>query len=203
MWRLSSLFGEATRSRALSIGGLGLLASVVVAVSAGPVSAQDKDTLHVEVDKAHLIQLDENAATVMIADPTVADVTVESPRLVFVIGRAVGETSLFILDAGGNRMVDSNIIVDERADPVEAEPDTPAPVISAAPAAAKPKEREVTVFRNVTSEETLSCEPVCGAGDDAGGGAGGGGKQKTGGTSSPTEIDLDPSKSRDVTVPLK
>ena len=195
MWRISSLFGGAARSRAPSIGGLVLFASVVIAASAGPLSAQDKDTLHVEVDKAHLIQLDENATTVMIADPTIADVAVESPRLVFVIGRAVGETSLFILDADGKRMVDATIVVDERADLVEDEPDPPAPVISAAPAAAKPKERVVTVFRNVDAEETLTCEPVCTAG--------GGKKQPAGGTSSPTEIDLDPSKSKDVTVPLK
>ena len=99
MGRFSSFAGGAARSRALTIGGLVLVASVIIAVSAGPVFAQDKATLHIEVDKAHLIQLDENAATVMIADPAIADVTVESPRLIFVIGHAVGETSLFILDA--------------------------------------------------------------------------------------------------------
>ncbi len=201
MWLFSSFAGGAARSRALSTGGLVLIASVVIAASAGPVFAQDKDTLHVEVDKAHLIQLDENATTVMIADPEIADVAVESPRLVFVIGRAVGETSLFILDADGKRMVDATIVIDERADLVEAEPDTPppAPVISAAPAAPKKQEREVTVFRNVSAAETLTCEPVCGAG----GGAGGGGKKPAGGRSSPTEIDLDPTKSRDVKIPLK
>ena len=196
MGRFSSFAGGAARSRALTIGGLVLIASVIIAVSAGPVFAQDKATLHIEVDKAHLIQLDENAATVMIADPAIADVTVESPRLIFVIGHAVGETSLFILDADGKPMVDTTIVVDERADLVEAEPDTPAPAISAAPTAAKQKEREITVFRNVTAEETLTCEPVCGAG-------GGGGKQPAGGRSSPTEIDLDPSKSKDVKIPLK
>ncbi len=164
MWRISSLFGGAARSRAPSIGGLVLFASVVIAASAGPLSAQDKDTLHVEVDKAHLIQLDENATTVMIADPEIADVAVESPRLVFVIGRAVGETSLFILDADGKRMVDATIVVDERADLVEAEPDTPAPSFVATPAPAKQKEREVTVFRNVAAKQTLTCEPVCAAG---------------------------------------
>ena len=199
MWLFSSFSGGAARSRALSTGGLVLIASVVIAASAGPVSAQDKDTLHVEVDKAHLIQLDENAATVMIADPNIADVAVESPRLVFVIGRAVGETSLFILDADGKPMVDTTIVVDERADLVEAEPDAPAPSYSAAPAAAKPKERAVTVFRNVTAAETLICAPVCGGG----GGGGGGGKQPAGGTSSPIGIDLDPSKSKDVKIPLK
>ena len=195
MWDFSSFVGRARRSRARLVGRLGLFAFAVIAVSAGAVSAQDKDTLHVVVDKAHLIQLEVNAATVMIADPVIADVAVESPRLVFVVGRAVGETSLFILDADGNRLVDANIIVDERPDMIDVEPYTPA--YSAAPSAAKTEEREVKVFRNVTAEETLSCEPVCGAG------GGGGGKSKSGGTPSPTEIDLDPTKSRDVTIPLK
>ena len=197
MWDFSSFVGRARRSRARLIGRLGLFAFAVIAVSAGAVSAQDKDTLHVVVDKAHLIQLEVNAATVMIADPVIADVAVESPRLVFVVGRAVGETSLFILDADGNRLVDTNIIVEERSDIIDVEPYTPAPSYSAEPSAAKTEEREVKVFRNVTAEETLSCEPVCGAG------GAGGGKSKTGGTSSPTENDLDPSKSRDVTIPLK
>ena len=164
MSQFSRFISGAMRLRARSIGGLVLFAGVVIAVTAGPVSAQDKDTLHVEVDKAHLVQLEANAATVMIADPEIADVAVESPRLVFVIGRTVGETSLFILDADGNRMVDATIIVDERADLVEAEPDTPAPTFTAAPAVAKPKGREVTVFRNVSAEETLTCEPICAAG---------------------------------------
>ena len=196
MSQISRFIGGAMRLRARSVGGLVLFAGVVIAASAGPVPAQDRDTLHVEVDKAHLVQLESNAATVMIADPNIADVAVESPRLVFVIGRAVGETSLFILDADGKPMVDATIVVDERADLVEAEPDTPAPSYSAAPAAAKPKERAVTVFRNVTAAETLICAPVCGGG-------GGGGKQPAGGGSSPTKIDLDPSKSKDVKIPLK
>ena len=195
MSQFSRFISGAMRLRARSIGGLVLFAGVVIAVSAGPLSAQDKDTLHVEVDKAHLIQLDENATTVMIADPEIADVAVESPRLVFVIGRAVGETSLFILDADGNRMVDTTVVVGERADLVEAEPDAPAPTYSAAPAATKQREREVTVFRNVAAQQTLTCEPVCAAG--------GGKKRPAGGSPSPTEINLDPSKAKNVKVPLK
>ena len=164
MWDFSSLVGRARRSRPRLVGRLGLFAFAVIAVSTGAGSAQDKDTLHVVVDKAHLIQLEVNAATVMIADPVIADVAVESPRLVFVIGRAVGETSLFILDADGNRMVDTTVVVGEREDQVEAEPDAPAPTYSAAPAATQQKEREVTVFRNVAAKKTLTCEPVCAAG---------------------------------------
>ncbi len=165
MWRIPGFARDAARLRMPSAGGLLLIASVVIAASAGQASAQEQDTLRVEVDKAHLIQLKEDAATVMIADPEIADVAVESPRMVFVLGRALGETTLFILDADGNRLVDANILVEAQADMVEAEADTPAPSLAVAPAPAKQKEQQVTVVRNVTEEETLSCSPICGGGE--------------------------------------
>ena len=74
-----------------------LCATFVVAVLSAAAGAQ---TLHVGVDKASILRLDTDAATIMIANPAIADIAVENSRLIFVLGRTTGETNLFILDKG-------------------------------------------------------------------------------------------------------
>ncbi|MCH7929654.1 MAG: pilus assembly protein N-terminal domain-containing protein [Proteobacteria bacterium] len=88
------------------------------------------------VDKAHLMHLDTDAGTIMVADPTIADVVLESPRLVFIVGRAPGETNLYILDVNGAEIVHTDLLVVPNVD------------------------REVTLDRN-TVEATFSCAPRC------------------------------------------
>ncbi|MGH6718677.1 MAG: pilus assembly protein N-terminal domain-containing protein [Alphaproteobacteria bacterium] len=98
-------------------------------------------TLRVELDKVAVLRLDKDANVVYVANPAIADVVVESPRLVFVLGRSPGETSLRILDSRGRDIVDSTIVVV----PTEA--------------------RTVTINRNETDsgaiELTFSCDPRC------------------------------------------
>jgi pilus assembly protein CpaC len=52
----------------------------------------------VEIGKGRLLRLDRPAASVFVADPAIADVEVRSPTLLYLFGRAPGETSLFALD---------------------------------------------------------------------------------------------------------
>ncbi|MFQ5958809.1 MAG: pilus assembly protein N-terminal domain-containing protein [Alphaproteobacteria bacterium] len=96
------------------------------------------EPLRVVIDKARLMRLDADASTVMVANPDVADVAVETSRMIFVLGRQIGETNFFVLDAQGNEIFHSDLVVVPNLD------------------------REVTLHRN-TAEETLSCEPRCGA----------------------------------------
>ncbi len=51
------------------------------------------------------------AASVAIANPAIADVQVVSPRLLFVNGKAAGETSLIAVDAQDNVILQGNILV--------------------------------------------------------------------------------------------
>ncbi len=60
----------------------------------GPATMQ----LSLEIGKGRLIRLDAPAASVFIADPKIADIQVKSPVLVYVIGKAPGETTLFAVD---------------------------------------------------------------------------------------------------------
>jgi len=47
-----------------------------------------------------LIKLDTPAETVFLADPNVADIEMKSPRLLYVYGKAMGETTLFAIGSG-------------------------------------------------------------------------------------------------------
>ena len=61
--------------------------------------------IKVTVNKAHLMRLDGDASVIMLADPSIADVVLESRRLIFILGRTPGETNLFILDRRGNKIL--------------------------------------------------------------------------------------------------
>ncbi len=112
------------------------LAAVIGLVLFAALPAGAAEPLRVIVDKAHLMRLDIDAAIIMIADPTVADVVLESPRTLFIVGRAPGETNLYVLDVNGAEIVHTDVVVVPNAD------------------------REVTLNRN-TLGATFSCAPRC------------------------------------------
>lgn len=55
--------------------------------------------ISLEIGRGRLIRLDRPATEIFVADPTVADIQVKSPRVVYVFGKNRGETSLFALDS--------------------------------------------------------------------------------------------------------
>ena len=126
--------------RGFHAGALGWLVALAGVWLGGPADAAS-DRIRVELDKATLIRLEKDADVVFIGNPAVADVTVESPRLLFILGLTPGETCLRILDADGADIVATNIVVVPTAD------------------------RTVTVSRNTPNrggiELTYSCDPRC------------------------------------------
>ena len=94
------------------------------------------ENLVVEVDHALLLRLDNDADIVHIANPNIADVALESPRLIFVVGLTPGQTGVYILDRDGNEMLSGSILV----------------TVSSS--------NEVTLNRNA-SEHTFACAPRC------------------------------------------
>jgi hypothetical protein len=125
-----------------------------------PTSAVAKP-LKIILDKTSIIKINRNAAVVLVAQPEIASVSVESQRLIFIIGKTTGETNLVILDSNGDEIVNYDLIVT---------PET---------------ERHVTVHGGTDATKTLSCAPRCtdvkspgpakSSGGAAGGAAGGGG----------------------------
>lgn len=56
------------------------------------------DALDLEMRKGDLVRLDHPVSAVFVADPSVADVQIKSPRLIYVFGKSVGETTLYAVD---------------------------------------------------------------------------------------------------------
>jgi Flp pilus assembly secretin CpaC len=69
------------------------------------------ETLEVAVDKGYLLKLERDADIVLIAEPAIANAVVESPRLIFVLGKRSGVTNLFVLDRDGNVIRESDVVV--------------------------------------------------------------------------------------------
>jgi len=70
---------------------------------AGPAhgqTTQARGVLALSVGEGRLLQLGRNAANVLIANPSVVDIQVVSPRTLFVFGRRPGQITLSALDIG-------------------------------------------------------------------------------------------------------
>ena len=73
--------------------------------------AQDGPPLSLEINKGKLVRLSSPASAVIIADPAIADVQVVSPTLVYLNARAVGETTIFAVDAKDNEVLNKVVTV--------------------------------------------------------------------------------------------
>ena len=67
--------------------------------------------VEVEVNKGKPLRLPAAAASVAIANPQIADVQVVSPRLLFINGKGIGETSMIVVDARDNVILEGDIAV--------------------------------------------------------------------------------------------
>jgi hypothetical protein len=107
---------------------------------AGLVSAFAAEPLKVTVHQSYLVQLQQDADIIMVGNPTIADIAVESARMFFLLGLEPGETSLHVLNSRGETIVQTAVVVTPTA------------------------ERTVTVNRaNNLEEATYSCAPRCAA----------------------------------------
>jgi|GEM_PF-3178244 len=90
------------------------IAAVLLAATALfalPAWAGDQGTVTVGVSKAELLHLPAPAQRVIIANPAIADVTVEKPTLITLFGKAAGETSLTVLSADDQVIYQRAIVV--------------------------------------------------------------------------------------------
>lgn len=93
-----------------------LVAALLSLASGAPVAAQSEltptgSTIRVELNEGTLVRLERPAASVFIANPEVADVAIKSPRLVYVFGKAPGETTLYAVDENENVLINASLSV--------------------------------------------------------------------------------------------
>lgn len=74
----------------------------------GPVS----ENLSLPLGQAAVINLPVDAADVMVADPSVGDAIVRTPRRALLLGQGVGRTNVFFFDADGGLILDLNVRVE-------------------------------------------------------------------------------------------
>jgi Flp pilus assembly secretin CpaC len=83
---------------------------------AGAANAQKaaNETILVTLDRATILQLPQNAVTIIIGNPSVADVTmIKKSNQMVLTGKGFGQTNLIALDSTGRSVGESNIRVVE------------------------------------------------------------------------------------------
>ena len=62
------------------------------------VLSSQRSTVTVEVNKGAVVTLPRAASTLFVANPEVADIQMKSPRLIYLMGKRPGDTTLFAVD---------------------------------------------------------------------------------------------------------
>lgn len=83
------------------------LAGLLLAIAAPAEAA----TLYVPLDRSVRVNVPGVAASVVIGNPAVADVTVVDSHTLYVSGHGFGGTDLQVLDAGGRTLVSTTVLV--------------------------------------------------------------------------------------------
>lgn len=99
-------------------------------------AAPDPEKIAVNVDQAKLVRLPAKVATIVVGNPLIADVTLQSGGIVVVTGKGYGATNFIAMDRAGDILVDRLIQVEG------------------------PMDQVVTVYRGV-DRESYSCMPIC------------------------------------------
>ncbi|RMF14908.1 MAG: type II and III secretion system protein family protein, partial [Alphaproteobacteria bacterium] len=130
--RFSETFARRVRRHAL-LSALFVLLTVLAAGRAGAAPAvrtgpapsatqlgTGQETLTLERGKGVLLRLKRPASDIFVADPRIADVQVKSPRLIYVLGKAAGVTSLYALAADDRPVYAAELVVATDPAPLEA-----------------------------------------------------------------------------------
>ncbi|MFZ2157353.1 MAG: pilus assembly protein N-terminal domain-containing protein [Bradyrhizobium sp.] len=103
---------------------------------AAALAAPVADTIAVNVDQAKLVKLPGKVATIVVGNPLIADVTLQSGGIIVVTGKGYGATNFVAMDRAGDIVVDRVIQVEG------------------------PTDQLITIYRGV-ERESYSCMPVC------------------------------------------
>ncbi|WP_309628589.1 pilus assembly protein N-terminal domain-containing protein [Brevundimonas sp.] len=88
-----------------------LLAGLLLAAGAAPLSQAWAQTLNVEIDRSTRIGLTGSAASVIVGNPAIADVTVVDANTLFVTGKGYGVTEVVAVDGVGRTIFQGEIVV--------------------------------------------------------------------------------------------
>jgi Flp pilus assembly secretin CpaC len=124
------------RTRARAVSGLCALALGILVWPAMGVAEPVPDAIDVNVDQAKLVKLPAHVSTIVVGNPLIADVTLQTGGLIVVTGKGYGATNFIAMDRAGEVLVDRVIQVEG------------------------PTDKVVTIYRGV-DRESYSCMPIC------------------------------------------
>lgn len=85
---------------------------LVAACVATPMAAlAQTGTMNVEIDRSARVQLSGPAASVIVANPAIADVTVVDANTLFILGKGYGVTEVVAVDGVGRTLFQREIVV--------------------------------------------------------------------------------------------
>jgi len=114
-----------------------LMAIVMIAATlAAPRSASAADMINVVLDQAVVTKLPDRIATIVVGNPLIADVSIQSGGLLIVTGKGYGVTNMLAFDRNGAVLLERQIRVQG------------------------PNDSVLVVYRGV-ERETYSCTPMC------------------------------------------
>lgn len=91
-----------------TLAALLLAASLLAPV---PALAQDGAPINVNVNMARVLRISSPAATVIVGNPGIADVTIQDPMTLILTGKSYGQTNLIVLDSRGEPIADTMVEV--------------------------------------------------------------------------------------------
>ena len=113
-----------------------LVIVALLSISADQCAMAAKNDVEVIIDEATLVRLDRPAAEIVVGNPSIADVSVQSSKTLVITGKSFGETNLIVMDADGKVVVNRTLIVQE------------------------PRTGFVTLYKG-SERQTLHCAPHC------------------------------------------
>jgi len=122
--------GRSLRDR-LSVGFL--LAVLLAVATAAPTRAAEP--ILVMLDQAKIIKMPERTGTIVVGNPLIADISVQTGNYIVLTGKGYGSTNLIALDRTGNVLLEQSLLV-------------------------QGPRHTVVVYRGV-NRETYSCTPIC------------------------------------------
>ncbi len=84
-----------------------LALAAVLAVGPVPAALAEGAPIEVNVNMARILRINAPAATVIVGNPGIADVTIQDPRTLILTGKSFGQTNLIVLDSQGNPIADT------------------------------------------------------------------------------------------------
>jgi hypothetical protein len=96
---------------ARGISGIGLaLLSAALALAASPLRGNANELI-VKFDQSQIIKLPRPVAEIIIGNPMIADIAIQSSNMLVVTGKSFGLTNLIALDADRNVIIDQRVMV--------------------------------------------------------------------------------------------